>query len=313
MPSTALVYSSHNRSHRIHHDLIVQRALSGRANKRIFLLPMSMSPQHGDELALQKQEVDTFAWYFRGFSEKGLEFVPFYWNSALRPQDVELLFKYLEESEVVLLAGGSSMVGLQRYRDLGARFANDPDKFRKILEQRQKQGLLTVGFSAGADQLMEKLFRVTHHIPGDNRAFGLITDTLLTLHHDPSRDASLFDAAREFPQSRVFGLPNDSALSVSRGVTPQGGQWQLTEFVIDTSWDRPADAWHVRTRSGATIQHFYADGRHWSFQQGDWMLRVKSADGKQDQSWIGSGGRVIAYQTQQAQETKSAEQLIAAN
>jgi len=308
MPTTALVYSSHSRSHHLHHDLIVQRALAG--NRRLLLLPMSMGVHNGDELALQKKEVGSFDWYFRGFQNKGLEFMPFYWNSGLRQQDVDLLFKALQDSEVVLLAGGASMVGLKRYRDLGAQFFGDPDHFRKLLLQRQERGMLTVGFSAGADQLMDLLFRATHHVPGDNRGFGLISETLITLHHDPSRNQALVEAARQYPGSRVFGLPNDSGLAVSRGVTPKGAAWQLTRFVVDSSWDRPEDAWHVRTRGGAAIEHFYSDGRHWTFREGDWMLRVKGPDGAVDESWVSSGGRLLGYQSQAVLEALAPEQIL---
>src|SRR5687767_12653944 len=103
MLPTALVYSSHSRSHVLHHDLIVQRALAGHENKRIFLLPMSMAPHHGDEGALQHEEANNFGWYFRKFEPQGLEYVPFYWSSGLRQVHVDLLFKYLETSEVVIL------------------------------------------------------------------------------------------------------------------------------------------------------------------------------------------------------------------
>lgn len=308
MDPTALVFSSHQRSHHLHHDVIVQRVLAGAENKRLLLLPMSMGPEHGDDRAPQEQEAEKWGWYLRQFADRGLEQISFFWTEGLRPQDAELFWQYLESSAVVVLGGGSSGLGLWRYKELGRRFAQDGDRFRQILARRQARGLLTVGFSAGADQLMERLFKSTTGASDDTEGFGLVRATLATLHHDPSRHGELQHAARVAPWAHVFGLPNDSGLLVSRGTTPRGHAFQLTRFIVDRSWDRPEDAWHIRTRQGANIDHFYPDGRHWAFNEGDWLLRVWRGEG--DESWIGSGGRVLSYWTQAPTEAGSAEELI---
>lgn len=310
MVPTALVFSSHQRSHHLHHDLIVQRALASADNKRVLILPMSMGPRSGDERPLQETEAENWAWYLRQYAAQGLEPVSFFWTEAMRPQDAEILWGFLESSAVVILAGGGSGLGLWRYKELGRRFAGEGDRFRKLLTERQARGQLTVGFSAGADQLMDRLFKSTQGSTDDTEGFGLVRATLATLHHDPSRDGELQHAARVTPASHVFGLPNDSGLLVSRGVTAQGNPWQLTRFVVDTSWDKPEDAWHVRTRQGAKIDHFYADGRHWAFNEGDWILRVWRTDGG-GEAWIGSNGRVLAYGTQQPIAASGPEELIA--
>jgi hypothetical protein len=49
MKGTSLVYSSHNRCRLIHDHFIVERALRGEDNKRIVFLPMSETPQNGNE------------------------------------------------------------------------------------------------------------------------------------------------------------------------------------------------------------------------------------------------------------------------
>lgn len=298
MDATALVYSSHSRSHVLHHDLIVQRALAGRANHRILLLPMSELVQDGNERVRQEREVENFRWYLRQFEPRGLEVVPFFWSSGLKPSDVDILWRFLEDSEVVLLGGGGSAHGLARYKDLGARFAGDPDHMGKLLRRRRERGLFTVGFSAGADQLMEQLFRSTTGTGQDTAAFGVVKEMLVTLHHDPSRNHELQHAARQRPSARVFGLPNDSGLLVTERVRASGDRVQIIDFVVDTSWDAPQDGWHIRTRAGAPIDHLYADGRHWGFRSGDQMIRTWSADGQREGCWIRSGGQLLDYVSQ---------------
>lgn len=112
--STALIYSSHNRCENIHRDWIVERALKSHHNKTIFFLPMSMGKQDQQEYSW-----GTFEWYFRRFKEWGLQYSNFYWNDHLEQEDAELLFDKLVHSEVVILGGGSSILGMKRYQDLG--------------------------------------------------------------------------------------------------------------------------------------------------------------------------------------------------
>jgi hypothetical protein len=73
---------------------------------------------------------------------------------------------------------------------------------------------------------------------------------------------------------------------VNQGWTPKGTFWQLIEFVLDTTWDRPEDQWHIKTRQGVKIEHRYADGRDWQFNHGDVLLRVVYPDGMTQAAWI---------------------------
>ncbi|MGC4121668.1 MAG: hypothetical protein QM765_45235 [Myxococcales bacterium] len=176
MNPTVLVYSSHQRCHRLHHDHIVRRALAG--NRRILFVAMAETVQDGDEMVRQVQSWESFRWYFDQFRGEGLEASPFYWSSGLKQGDVDLLFKLLWESEVVVLGGGGSANGMGRFLELGARFASgDSGKFGRILHERQARGMLTAGYSAGADQLCSYLFRRTENLPCD--AFGLLRDTMI--------------------------------------------------------------------------------------------------------------------------------------
>jgi hypothetical protein len=155
MKGTALVYSSHDRSNLIHDHFIVQRALRGEANKRILFLPISETPQNKSELERQEFAWGNFRWFLSFYERYGLEYWPFYWTSGLRKQDVDALWEAVWSSEVVILGGGHSVTGLHRYKELGARFDGEPGKFGRLLHERKARGLLTVGFSAGADQLCE--------------------------------------------------------------------------------------------------------------------------------------------------------------
>lgn len=271
------------------------------------MLPMSMGPRDGDERHHQHEEAENWGRYLRQFE---LEFIPFYWTERLREQDAAILWRLLEDSAVVVLAGGGSSTGLRRYQELGRRFAGDPGRFGQLLRGRQESGLLTVGFSAGADQLMERLFKSTLGAQEDTRAFGLVRGVLATLHHDPSRNGELQNAATVAPWARVFALPNDSGLLVAHGRTSRGGDWQLLRFIVDHSWDRPEDQWHVQTRRGANVDHLYPDGRHWTFRDGDWMLRAWRPEGP-DQTWMGVGGRTLDWASQTQVDASSPEGLIA--
>lgn len=305
MLGTALIYSSHDRSNYIHNDFIVQRALRGRENRRIFFLPMSEYELHAQEFSWSR-----FEWFFRYYQGYGLEAFPFYWRPGLRREDVDFLWHCLWSSEVVLLGGGSPSTGMARYRALGADYDGEPGKFGRILHERRQRGLLTVGFSAGADQLCERRYRDVHSPGPGNEGFGLVRHTMCTLHHEPSQNGDLAYAASRYPQYRLFGLPNDAGLNSDWGFLPSGNIWQVTEFVIDQSWDAPSDQWHVKTRQGAKIEHSYPDGRHWSFSGGDHLVRITSQDGRFDDAWMTSGGRLIHYWTQQPSGYGSIEDIL---
>jgi hypothetical protein len=314
MRGTALIYSSHDRCDHIHNDLIVQRALRGWDNKKILFLPMSETPQNGNEFERQEFSWGNFRYYFDYYRKYGLEYYPFYWSSRLTQGDVDRLWHDLYHAEVVILGGGHSVTGLRRYKELGYRFAGGEwGKFGRILHERQQRGKLTVGFSAGADQLCEYLFRESYDAGGDNKAFGLFRNVLCTLHHDPGRDGELKHAARRFQHCMVFGLPNDSGLYGDQGVLPSGNWWQVIQFVIDKSWSNERDYWHIRTRRGAKIDHFYNDGRHWAFGEGDYLVRVQSSDNRFHDAWIISGGRVIHYWSQQPSRFGSIGEILGAH
>jgi hypothetical protein len=312
MRGTAFIYSSHDRSHYIHNDFIVQRALSG-WNKRILFLPMSEPPQHGNELSRQDFAWDNFRWFFDQYWHHGLEYFPFHWREGMHRNDVEALWHWLWSSDVVILGGGNPATGMWRYKELGARYNGEWGLFGKILHERRQRGLLTVGFSAGADQLCESLFRRTFSQDMNGAGFGLVRNTMVTLHHDSSMNHDLWLAAQRFPNNMVFGLPNDSGINHDWGHLPSGNIWQAYEFVLDNSWDSPNDGFHIRTRQGAKIEHIYNDGRHWNFGGGDMLVRVESPDGHFRDAWMRSGGQWLHYWTQWPSHFHSAEHILASH
>jgi len=231
----------------------------------------------------------TFEWYFNRFKKWGLESSTFFWNEELTAQDAEVFFDKLINSEVVILGGGSSVLGLRRYQELGERFYGDRNLFAKIIHERQNKGMLTCGFSAGADQLCE-------YIAGSNdfeRGFGLIKNTSVTLHHEWGREDELRYMARSLPHCMVFGLPNDSGIASDQGYLPSGNIWQVMEFIVDKSWDDQKDAFHIKSRMGMNVEHYYSDGRHWSFQGGEMMIRVMSPDNRSQKAWVLLHGKGI--------------------
>lgn len=313
MRGTALIYSSHNRGELLHNDLIIQRALRGVDNKRILFLPMSETVQNGSEMERQEFSWGTFRWYFDFYKKYGLDYLPFYWNSGLRKEDVDLLWKYLWESEVVVLGGGHSRTGMQRYRDLGEHFNGDRETFSRILHERQQRGLLTVGYSAGADQLCEFVLSSAFRPMRDPRGFGLAHNVMTTLHHDKSANDDLLVMARHFPQCMVFGLPNDSGLYVDQGRLASGNNWQVIDFIIDNTWSIPQEVFHVKTRYGAKIEHMGANGRHWSFNGGDRMVRVWSQDGRFSEAWLIANGRVLHFGTGQLSRFEGTDHILASH
>lgn len=309
MLGTAFIYSSHDRCNYIHDRFIAQRALRG--NGSILFLPMSETVQNGDELARQQFSWGTFRWFFDHYRHLGLNAFPFYWSSGLSKSDVDQLWHALWHAEVVILGGGSPRTGIRRYKELGHRFDGEWGKFGRLLHERKARGLLTVGFSAGADQLCDSLFGRTRGDEYDGRGIGLVRNTMVTLHHDSSLNGDLQYAARKFPQNMVFGLPNDAGINHDWGHLPSGNIWQVYEFVIDNSWDDPSDGFHIKTRQGEKIGHAYNDGRHWAFGGGDMLVRVESPDGSFRQAWMRTGGRWLHYWTQEPTFFNSVEHILA--
>jgi peptidase E len=308
--ATALVYSSHNRSEYIHRDWIVERALQSHHNKTIFLIPMSMG-----KYDQQHYSWGTFEWFFNRFKKWGLEPSTFFWNDHLSHEDVDLFFDQLVNSEVVILGGGSSILGMDRYQSLGERYYGDRHLFSRILHERQNKGKLTVGFSAGADQLCQ-------YIAGgydfddeeEQRGFGLVRNTTVSLHHEWGREGDLRHMARSFPHCMVYGLPNDSGIASDQGFLPSGNIWQVSEFIVDNTWDLPKDGFHIKTRQGMKVEHYYNDGRHWSFDDGDMMVRVMSPDNRYQDAWIVQKGRgIFDYWTQEWSGYHRVEDILASH
>jgi hypothetical protein len=304
MQGTVLLYSSHDRCRRIHEDLIVRRALAG--NRRVLFLTASTP----DPMA-QGGAWEGFRPLFARYRPHGLSATSIYWSEALRLQDVERLWRELQECEVVILGGGNSRIGLSRYKGIAEQHGSDRSEFGKVLLERQTRGLLTVGFSAGADQLSEYLFRRAWNRKVDTDGFGLARQLVVYLHHETAFNPRLVQAAVALEHCMPFGLPNDSGLLVAQGTLPSGNLWQEIEFIIDTTWDKPEDAWHIKTRAGDLIQHSYADGRIWSFRDGDRMIRLQSPDLSLDLAWIATNGQLYDYGTQQpSQQYSGIEQVL---
>ncbi|MBI2943355.1 MAG: hypothetical protein HYY25_04070 [Candidatus Wallbacteria bacterium] len=299
MHPTTFIYSAHNCSPYIHRDIIVQRALEEHEDKRLLYLPMSENVRDGDEMESQNFGWGKFSWFLNRFTQWGLEPQPFFWSQGLSREDVDVLFELLVNAPVVILGGGNTFLGMQRYQALGEHFYGDKHIFCRLLHDRQARGQMTVGFSAGAEQLASVFSSVLDVSDRSCEGFGLARDITVTLHHEWGREHQLVHGAQSVTHCMWFGLPNDSGLGINTGVLPSGLIWQLIRFVVDTSWDLPNDQWHIKTRQGMKIDHFYADGRHWAFSEGDQMLRIMSGDGSFRRAWIGTGGHVVDYWTQE--------------
>ena len=284
MNPTTLVYSSHSRCNYIHNDRIVQRALSG--NREILFLPMSEGEDGWDEYRRQEFRRRNFEWYFNFFHHYGLNAFPFFWNSNLRREDVDRLIHTLQTAEVVILGGGNPYTGFRRYNELGAIHHGDGSLFGRLQHERLERGLLTVGFSAGVDQLCEYMCSSLGQGVSPVQGYGMCRNIIATSHFEHGREGVLHDAARRFGHCLVFGLPNDSGIAVSQGRLPSGNIWQVLHFITDNSWDDPGDWFHIKTRQGMLIQHIYPDGRNWAFSGGDLLVRIQSEDCNYCESFI---------------------------
>ncbi len=299
MEPTTLIYSSHDRCNYIHNDWIVQRALRG--NKHILFLTMSEGRPEGDGLDRQEYSWSRFEWFFDYYRPYGLVAIPFFWRTHMRKEDVDMLMRLLSESEVVILGGGNPARGMWRYRKLGEWYYGDPELFSRILHERQARGLLTVGYSAGVDQLCQYMTDAIDGNPQHPWGFGLARNLMALSHfeHGPM-EGVLYRGATRFGHCMVFGLPNDSGIAVSQGMLPSGLVFQIIHFITDNSWDVPHDQFHIKTRQGTKIQHYYPDGRHWAFNGGDTMVRLQSPDASCNEAFIlPPGGPAIDYWTQE--------------
>jgi len=308
MLPTAIVYSSHNRCNYINNDWIVQRALRG--NKNILYLPMSEGVSDGDEYTRQEYNWSKFSWFFDFYRQYGLHAFPFYWNSNLSENDVDSLFESLSSCEAVILGGGNPWTGYERYTGLGHKFYGDSDAFNKVLHQRQAKGLLTVGYSAGADQLCQYMAST---VDENNviQGFALCRNIMAISHYDHGKENYLMSLATRFKHCMLFGLPNDSALAVNQGFLKSGNIWQVIRLITDCSWDRMEDRHHIKTLHGMLIQHYYPDGRQWAFNGGDVIIRIQSVDGGYNKAFIMfPNGRTIDHWTQKQVEYGSIEQIL---
>lgn len=311
MEPSVLIFSSHDRCNNIHNDWIVQRALRG--NHRILYLPFSEGVRDdGDMFHKQEYGWNKFRFFFDYYKTYGLDAFPFFWSNSLQRDDIDALFHALTHSEVVILGGGNPSTGLARYKASGALFYNDPDAFEKTLKWRQERGMLTVGFSAGVDQLCQFFHGTGEYEIPDPHGFGLCRNIMAASHFESGRDDSLKRTAHRFPECLVFGIPNDSGLALYQGNLPSGNIWQVIEFIIDTSWHWPKDQHHIKTRHGMLIQHFYPDGRHWAFGAGDRLVRLQSWDGKYNEAFIvPPSGPIKDYWTQSISDYESIGHILA--
>lgn len=295
---TVLVYSAHGAPWRIHGELLGRRALAHPGDHRLLYLPVSEPPRGGDEMGSQHFSWGRLAPTFHALGAEGLEPAPFFFSSALTRKDAATLFDWVDQVPVVLLGSGITPLGLWRLKLLGSQFWGDEHLFARLLARRQARGLLTAGSSAGAKQLCSVL-----GTRGESRTFRegfhLARDVAVEVHYEGRWARSLRRSAARKKRCFWFGLPNDSALAVSSGRLAPGLEWQLIRFVLDTSWDAPRDHWHVKTRQGMKIDHFYPDGRHWAFNDGDAMLLVKRRGNRHFRhAWMASAGRILDYTSQ---------------
>ena len=301
---TALIYSSHNRCEYLHHQWIVNRALGNPHNKTIFYLPFAMGRRDQQEYSW-----GTFRWYFDRFRSQGLKASTFFWNENLTKHDAEIFFAMMVNSEVVILGGGNSGVGTERYNGMGGRFFGDWGLFARVLHERQAKGKLTVGFSAGAIQLGDATMLEDYQ-----KCYALIHNVSTLLHYEWGQAADLQYHQRKLSNCLVFGLPNDSGIASNQGYLKSGNKYQILQFIIDNSWDLPQDQFHIKSRQGLRIEHRYLDGRKWTFNGGDTMVRVFSPDYKYQGTWIVMpGGDIYDYWKQRKTGYRNIQHILASH
>jgi hypothetical protein len=309
MHPTEFVYSSHSCSSYMYGTYLVEPALKHPTDHRLLYLPMSEVPVDGSDQAGQEFGWNKVSWYLEKFRESGLAPQNFYWSEGLRRPDVDVLVDLLENAAVVILGGGNTGLGNSRYQDIGRRFWMDTDRIGQLLRKRHEKGLLTGGYSAGAEQLIGTSTGVAEN--RDNpQGFGLVRDMRLILHHEWSRREELAELAAHSPNCVTFGLPNDSGLAIRQGKLPNGRQWQWIRCVVDTSWDAPNDQFHIKTRSGLRIDHYYPNGQHWSFNDGDELLRLWSENDTESRTYFIMNKRAFDYYSREPIELPELAQIV---
>ncbi len=228
------MYDSLQKCRIIHGEWIVRRALSARADPTVVYLPMSNDEEHGQS---QQQTSEAFLWLFEQAAPQLRVKVP-YWRSGLSGEEIERMFHDFETCEVLILGGGTSALGLARYREIGVAGFGDSGRFRRTLEARLARGRLTVGFSAGAEQLSSSLTGVLEYEGRVEPGFALVQDLIVAVHFEPRRAGVLRRAQKLHPGHQVLALPNETALGIRQRELEDGRVWQLFEVVVDPSASR---------------------------------------------------------------------------
>ncbi len=301
---TSLIYSSHDRGDYLHREWIVERALQNPYNKTILYLPFSMVERKDQEYSY-----GTFKWYFQQFEQYGLHHEVFYYHPQLSKTEVDVLLEKVADFEVVILGGGRTSTGFEQLNNLGVISNGDYTTFKNLLQARQNAGKLTVGFSAGAVQIGDANFD-SHHEP-----YSLVQNVVATLHHDSGRRSELYDLSQRFPNCLAFGLPNDSGIACNIGYMESGNKFEVLQMIVDNSWDKPEDYVHMKTRMGMGIEHFYRDGREWTFYGGEVMIRMFSPDYSYQGTWIKQpySSVIWDYWTQQPSHFHSIEHIFSSH
>ena len=233
-----LLYSSMYDSLRecrvIHGEWIVRRALSAGADATVVYLPMSNDEEHGQS---QQQTAEAFLRLFEQTAPQMRVKVP-YWRSGFSGEEIEHMFRDFETCEVLILGGGTSALGLARYREIGVTGFRDAGRFRRTLEARLARGRLTVGFSAGAEQLSSSLTGVLEYEGRVEPGFALVRDLIVAVHFEPRRAGALRRAQELHPGHQVLALPNETALGICQRELEDGRVWQLIEVIVDPSASR---------------------------------------------------------------------------
>jgi hypothetical protein len=133
----------------------------------------------------------------------------------------------------------------------------------------------------------------------------------VTLHFEAGRSGDVYTLARRFGHCFAFGLPNDSGLAISQGWLNSGNLYQIIECLIDTTWDVPQEQFHIKTRQGVKIEHFFCDGRHWSFNKGDLIIRIIDPRDNSQHAYLMLEGGIIDYWTQSRTGYSSIQEILA--
>jgi hypothetical protein len=255
------MYDSLQGCRHIHGDWIVRRALNAKQNPTVVYLPMSNDEDHGMS---QRETSEAFFRLFQRGVALGLRPSVHYWRQDLGRREIRQIFQELETCAVLILGGGSSALGLTRYCGLGRTGFGEPARFKRLLETRHAQGKLTVGFSAGAEQLSTSLMGTLEYEDRLQPGLGLIQEIMVSVHYSPERADVLGRAQKLHPGCQIFALPNETGLGICQRTRADGKVEQWIEVIIDPSVDP----------SKPYITHVDANGRTWEHSHGVRIKRV---------------------------------------